>query len=328
MAVVICGERKREIIPQKIDALLPFRVSDEIKKRVTGGARIEEIRLRRDRAASLTLDGRNLMLESVLDGAEMDKLLSALCGHSLYAHSETINRGYITLEGGVRVGICGRASVEGGRIYGVFDVSSLNIRLPHSFMRVGEPVCRALRGMERGSGILIYAPPCGGKTTLLRSVAAKMASGEAPWRVSVIDTRGELSPSLTSRELCIDILSGYPRDIGIEIATRTMGAELIVCDEIGEPMEAEAMIAAQNSGVSFIASCHASNVEALLRRSGIRRLHDARVFGAYVGLERRVGDFRYEMLSWEEANDILQGGGGSARSSVQYASRHDEKQSG
>ena len=126
-------------------------------------------------------------------------------------------------------------------------------------------------------------------------------------RVSVIDTRGELSPFLDSRGLCIDILSGYPKPEGIAIAARTLNAQVIICDEIGDVEEANAIISAQNNGVPFIATAHAANVGALLLRSPIRLLHDSRVFGRYVGIARRaVGeDYRYDICTWEEANDIL-----------------------
>ena len=132
-------------------------------------------------------------------------------------------------------------------------------------------------------------------------------------RVCVIDTRGELGAFWGDRSLSIDLLSGYPRALGIEIATRTMNAELILCDEIGEEREANAILSAQNCGVPFVASAHAEDVQGLLRRSGIRRLHEAGVFGAYVGIRRRPGerDFLYTVTDWESANDCLQAGGGT-----------------
>jgi stage III sporulation protein AA len=133
-----------------------------------------------------------------------------------------------------------------------------------------------------------------------------MASGFSPWRVAVIDTRGELSFSLSGEGLCLDVLSGYPRGIGIEIATRTMNAQLIVCDEIGDTREAEAIMAAQNCGVPFLATAHADSIRELLKRTGIAKLHEARVFGCYVGIKRRGSDFNYTFTEWEDADIALQ----------------------
>ena len=308
MAVKIRSEAIEENIPEVLLRTLPYRLADEIRS-VSFRDRIEEIRLRCERCASLTVNNRNIPLSTVLTRDEMDAFLSVICNNSLYAHRETINSGYLTLEGGIRVGICGCATIDKGVLLGIHNVSSMNIRIPCRIRRLGEPVCRLLRTLiekREGRGVLIYAPPGEGKTTLISSVSAKMASGENPLRVAVIDTRGEMAYGLCGKNLCIDMLSGYPRGLGIDIATRTMNAELIVCDEIGDEAEAHSIISAQNSGVPFLASAHASTVGGLLRRSPIRLLHERGVFAYYVGIKRGDSqEMSYTIVAYEEANDHL-----------------------
>lgn len=298
---IIEVKRQRSLndeLPSFLLSALPYRLVDEIRSR-WNGERIEEIRLRRDRRASLTLPSGNCMLETVLDGATVDATLTGMCSGSLYAYSDTINQGYISLPGGVRVGVCGKASCEGDRLIGVREVTSLVIRIPHRARAVGAPIRRLLHEFDYGRGVLIYSPPGVGKTTLLRGVISQLASGEggySPIRTAVVDTRGELSFSNGGRELCLDVLSGYPRALGIEIATRTLSAQVIVCDEIGDYTEAMALVSSHNCGVPLIASTHASSVDELLRRTGIMLLHEARVFGAYVGISRAAGmDFHYDV---------------------------------
>ena len=297
----------RQLLPSVIEGALPPRLCREIEARVPAGEQIEELRLRRSKCASVTVSGRNIPLSTVLSGVEMDELLLALCEGSLYAHSETVCEGYIALQGGVRVGVCGRAGVTGERVTGVSEISALSIRIPHAAPPIGEEIARLLRRLRLTRGVLIYAPPAMGKTTVLRSVAARMASGDAPLRVAVVDTRGELSYSLGSPDLLVDLLSGYPRGVGISIAARTLSAQLIVCDEIGDLHEAKEIVEAHSCGVPLLASAHASDVEELLARPGLRLLHEARCFGAYVRVIRRAGafSFDYDICDWEAADARL-----------------------
>ncbi len=310
-------------LPRAVEAALPYRLSEEIRR--TGyGARIEEIRMRRGRRSSLVVSGNNIMLDTVMSGSEMQAVLEGICQGSLYAFSDTINQGYIVLPDGVRVGVCGRAGCEGERVIGIYEISSLSVRIPHRSRPVGDEICRLLEEFGRVNGVLIYAPPGVGKTTLLRGVAAKLASGDwrggggkdiysprgglysmnsshAPLRTVVIDTRGELGFDIDGESLCLDVLSGYPRRCGIEIATRCLNAEVIICDEIGDYEEAMSLVASHNCGVPLVASAHAGSASQLLSRTGLRLLHEAKIFGAYVGIERDgMGGFKYNVTYWDD----------------------------
>ncbi len=273
-------------------ACLPARLRDELRRRRLD--RLDELRLRAGGACGVVFDRRETRLDTRLDGDALGEIVKRLCGGSLYAYADSIREGFITLPSGVRVGLCGRAVTERGGITAVYDIGSLCIRIPHRVSGIGERIARLIQA-ER-VGVLIYSSPGVGKTTLLRALIERLASGSSPMRLAVIDTRGELSPGQPPG-LTVDWLCGYPRGVGIEIAARVLNPELIVCDEIGADLaEAGAIRAAHNCGVPLLASAHASALSELRAKSGIALLCEGAIFGCFVGLERTSGpDYRYRI---------------------------------
>lgn len=292
---------KREVYPPFLREILPYAVADAVRKAADRdpSMQIEEIRLRRDAFSVLTTSRGSLPLPVVLRGAEMDDVLRRVCGGSLYAHAETLREGYVTLQDGVRVGIVGRAVAEEGRVIGVYDPTGIVFRLPVRQRIAVDGLYRVLEEtLLSAKGLLLYAPPCGGKTTVLRSLIYTLAvRGDRFRRLAVIDTRGEIGQMAGAS---YDLLSGYPRAKAMEIAHRTMGAEIIACDEIGGMDEAREILAMQNSGAALLATAHGSDLPSLLRRPGLRLLWENGVFAAYVGIIRRGDTTLYQIAREEE----------------------------
>lgn len=310
MATVINSKKASAVSPRtsgvarRLREVLPGYLFAELERLMDTYGAVEEIRLRSGRRAYVTLGGGrgNVALELTTDPSVLTHVLDRVCDGSLYAYSESITKGYVSVGEGIRMGVCGRASVEGGRILGIYDISALNIRLPCERVKVGQKFLSAVRkSIERGEGVLIYSPPAQGKTTLLKALSYELASGRSPMRVALVDTREELYVHGGDGHASIDLLSGYPKAEGIRIATAFMNPQVIICDEIGDTEEANAIAEAQNSGVPLIASTHGSSLCGILRREGMRSLFLAGVFGLYVGISVGAdGAFEYVMNTGEE----------------------------
>ncbi|MBQ2719889.1 MAG: hypothetical protein IJF73_07475 [Clostridia bacterium] len=271
----------------RLFSLLPPAVTAAVRR--YGACRTDffdtlaEIRLRADRAASLTVGGKNHPLPVTLTAAELSALLVTLCRGSVYAYREELCEGYLDLGGGVRVGACGRAVLTGGRVTGVSDVTSLVFRIPSAMEGVGEEAYRLF--CREGGGMLIYSPPGVGKTTLLRDLCRLLSTGREARRVAIVDTRGELGVGY-GRGALVDILVGYPKAVGIELAVRTLSPEVVAVDEIGSRREAEAILGVAAAGVPLVATAHAATLSELTRRGGIAPLCRAGVFRTAVRLFR------------------------------------------
>lgn len=287
-------QRVREKSPvERVVSLLPEALAGEIIRlaegRKDGLSGIKEIRIRRGGVCTLLIGRENLRLFSTVDKEQIDALVDRLLDGALYAHRDSIAEGYISLEGGIRVGICGSAAYDGDRLVGVGNMSSLLFRIPSGVCEFSDELYE-IYASGIGSGMLIYSPPGVGKTTALRSLAGMVGGGKHPKRVAIIDRRCEFSEG-DYRGCEVDILKGYKRKEGIEIATRTMSPEIVMIDEIGAD-DAEALIGVIKCGIPLIATAHAASREELMMKRSLGQLFACSVFDLIVGISRDSEGYR------------------------------------
>ena len=241
--------------------------------------------------------GETLHLFSRVGEEELEEILLKITDGSLYSCRDTLAEGYVPMRGGVRVGVCGRARYDGGRMVGVSGVSSLVFRLPFSACGFAAELCELFRGAR--SGLLIYAPPGGGKTTALREMARILSSGADARRVAIVDERLEFFPEdYVGCE--VDLLRGYKRRAGVEIAVRTLSPEIVMIDEIGAD-EAEGLSEVARCGIPVIATAHASSIDELLCKRGIGGLMRNGAFDLFAGIVKRDGNFGFVATALPEA---------------------------
>ena len=259
----------------------PPVLRDEMELLLPGELR--EIRIRANRPTVFHTGARTASIVWQPDQRQVENLAEALSGHSLYARGEETRQGYITLRGGHRMGLCGRANAKGLK-----DIASLCIRIASQWPGCGEAL------LPHADNLLIIGPPGSGKTTLLRDLARLLATGRDARQVALIDERGELAacvhgvPQLDIGECC-DVLDGLNKPQAVAWLIRSMAPQLIITDELSGPEDAAALLDALACGASVIASCHGSSLAEVANRPAMSALMARRAFHHYVLLHPEGG---------------------------------------
>ena len=132
---------------------------------------IYEIRLRTGKPLFLVYSGGERCLKIkgrepyLVTGQDLKETLEYVSGYSLYACEDEIRQGYISVQGGHRIGVAGKVILDGKHIRGMKYISCINVRLSHQVPGCADTVMPYIQDGEHLSHTLIISPPRGGKTT-------------------------------------------------------------------------------------------------------------------------------------------------------------------
>ena len=263
---------------------------------------LEEIRLRPHAPVLLcSARGERELGMEVLPG-ELELTLELAARASLHAVLPQLRRGYLTLQGGHRLGVCGSAVLKEGEIQAISPLSSLNLRLARQVKGVGEGLIEKLCPRGRFRSALILAPPGAGKTTLLRDVVRCLSDGIgcAPHRVGLADERGEVAalcrgePQLDVGRRT-DVMEGCPKAAALMLLLRGMNPGVLCADEITEEADIRAMERSAGCGAELLCTAHGLDRSDLKRRKLYRELMETGIFHTLVTIWGEKGVRRYEV---------------------------------
>ncbi len=256
--------------------------------------RIEEIRLRTNQPLICIVHGNELALNQrgvckveeahIVTLQEVKNTLKLMSNFSLFSIEEQVKKGFFTINGGHRVGVCGKTVIVNGEIATIKDISSLNVRISRQILGCSDNYIRYV--VDKGvKNTLIVSAPNNGKTTFLRDLVRNVSN--QGYGCVVVDERSEIGGTYKGELQCdlgrrTDVLDSCDKVLGLNMALRSMAPKAIVVDEVGTDEDIKALIKVFNSGVNIIATCHAENIEQFKQKKIFKSFVEEKLFDRYI----------------------------------------------
>lgn len=269
---------------------------------------LSEIRLRAGQPVILKLNGREYFMSvsgevteqlhsaRIVSQREVQGILLHNCQYSPYAYEEEIRQGFLTIQGGHRIGMVGQVVADGqGMVQTLKNISGLNIRIAHEVPGAADELLSRVYKSGRVKNVLIISPPGCGKTTLLRDLIRQLSDGNPYGKglsVGVVDERGEIAGchmGIPQNHLGMrtDVLDACPKGSGLMMLIRSMAPDVIAVDEIGGVEDLQAVGYAATCGISVLATIHGSSLGDLADKELWQEIY--RCFELFVVLTKNRG---------------------------------------
>jgi stage III sporulation protein AA len=283
-------------IMEEVLSVIPLNIAEKIQALPTDlKDHIEEIRIHINRPLEVTINGNPQFLSYTVTNNDAELLINKLAQHSFYTLEEELKRGYITIEGGHRVGLAGKVILEAGRVKAIRHLSSFNIRIAREKPGISEKLLPHLFKNQWKHTMIIGSPQTG-KTTLLRDIARMISTGIPdenilPQKVGIVDERSEIAGCVNGVPQLhfgprVDILDACPKAEGMMMLIRSMSPDVIVVDEIGREEDGQAILEAVNAGITLIMTTHGSSFEEIKQRPFIKDIVELHTIERYIELKR------------------------------------------
>lgn len=224
-------------------------------------------------------------------GELIEEILYKASNYSVYAVNEQIKKGYITINGGIRIGISGEVVCE-SEIKTIKNFNSICIRIPHFIKNASLPIFNHVLNDGKLNNTLIISPPGAGKTTMLRDLIFQFSNHNYPYNVFIADERGEVTGGENSNinlGYFYDSVSFLNKKDSILLGIRSMSPNIIATDELGDKDDFDAVEYAINCGVCVIATMHAEDIDDLKNKPEFKRFIENKYFKRYIVLSKQNG---------------------------------------
>ena len=304
-------DMKKKNQKKQIIRVLSESVQKIIEQERMDFSELQEIRLRIGQPVTVLYQNEELILPTMysekkrLGKQEMKETIEHISNYSLYAYEHKLKQGFITLEGGHRVGI-------GGKIKNMKYISSINIRVSHEVLDCANKIFPYITYNKQMYHTLIISPPRCGKTTLLRDVIRQISDGNR-WikgcTVGVVDERSELGGCYlgviqNNLGMRTDILDRCPKADGMIMLIRSMAPQVVAVDEIGAKEDVHAIEYAMHCGCKMLATAHGDSMEEICKKPIFEKLIREKRFERYVILSNRYRLGGIEAV-YDENGDLI-----------------------
>lgn len=285
---------------EKIKKVLGRAINNILEENEISFSKLQEVRLRIGKPLIVIADNIEFILHKTMEKEDLMEILEYVSNYSLHAFENELKQGFITIEGGHRVGLTGQVLIENGEVKNIKHISSMNIRISHEILNCADVILPYITRNKQICNTLIISPPRCGKTTLLRDLVRQVSDGNRLVKgctVGVVDERSELGGcylGVPQNQLGIraDVLDNCPKSKGMLMLIRSMSPQVIAVDELGSTEDIHALEYAMHCGCKMIATVHATSMDEIRSKPLFEQMVKEHRFERYVvlGNKRRIGE--------------------------------------
>ena len=133
-----------EYLPEKIENTIKSEVLEQINN-------LEEIRLRVGQPIVLKFNDGEKIIRYSVSTEEILTCMQNICENSIYSYQNQIACGFITINGGHRVGISGSCVMEESKVKNINYIYSLNIRIAKEVIGCSNKIVKDVINLEENT---------------------------------------------------------------------------------------------------------------------------------------------------------------------------------